>query len=76
MWKRILAHYNSWKLGHKLLCAFVLVSIIPILFVQAYAFQMNKKNMTSKIDELMVNNLVQIAERVNLSCLLYTSRCV
>ena len=24
IWKKILAHYNSWKLGHKLLCAFAL----------------------------------------------------
>ena len=36
IWKKILAHYNSWKLGHKLLCAFALASIIPLLLMQIF----------------------------------------
>ena len=71
--KKLLAKYNSWKLGQKLLVAFALVSIIPILFVQIVAFQVNKNQMTEKIDELMVNNLTQIAERVNLNLKVYTN---
>ncbi|EET60025.1 HAMP domain protein [Marvinbryantia formatexigens DSM 14469] len=71
--KRLLAKYNSWKLGRKLLVAFALVSIIPILFVQIVAFQINKNQMTEKIDELMVSNLTQIAERVNLNLKIYTN---
>ncbi len=71
MLRKLLARYNSWKLGHKLLAAFVLVSIVPILFVQIVAFQMNRNQMTAKIDELMVNNLTQIAERVDLSLQIY-----
>mgnify|MGYP005915274469 CR=1 FL=1 len=53
IWKKILDHYNSWKLGHKLLCAFTLASIIPLLLIQIFAFQVNRKQMTEKIDELM-----------------------
>ena len=72
IWKKILDHYNSWKLGHKLLCAFALASIIPLLLMQVFAFQVNRKQMTEKIDELMVSNLTQIAERVNLNMEVYT----
>ena len=63
----------SWKLGHKLLCAFALASIIPLLLMQIFAFQVNRKQMTEKIDELMVSNLTQIAERVNLNMEVYTN---
>lgn len=73
IWKKILNHYNSWKLGHKLLCAFTLASIIPLLLMQVFAFQVNRKQMTEKIDELMVSNLTQIAERVNLNMEVYTN---
>ena len=73
IWKKILKHYNSWKLGHKLLCAFALASIIPLLLMQVYVFQVNRKQMTEKIDELIVSNLTQIAERVNLNMEVYTN---
>lgn len=73
IWKKILKHYNSWKLGHKLLCAFALASIISLLLMQVYVFQVNRKQMTEKIDELMVSNLTQIAERVNLNMEVYTN---
>lgn len=73
IWKKILNHYNSWKLGHKLLCAFTLASIIPLLLIQIFAFQVNRRQMTEKIDELMVSNLTQIAERVNLNMEVYTN---
>ena len=73
IWKKILKHYNSWKLGHKLLCAFALASIIPLLLMQVYVFQVNRKQMTEKIDELMVSNLTQIAECVNLNMEVYTN---
>lgn len=73
IWKKIRDHYNSWKLGHKLLCAFTLASIIPLLLIQIFAFQVNRKQMTEKINELMVSNLTQIAERVNLNMEVYTN---
>ncbi len=73
MIKKILKKYNCWKLGKKLLVIFVLVSILPILFVQGFAFYMNREKMTEKIDELMVNNLTQIAERVDLNMEVYTN---
>ncbi|MDO5336841.1 MAG: sensor histidine kinase [Eubacteriales bacterium] len=52
---------------------FVLSSIIPLLLMQIFVFQVNQKQMTEKIDELMVNNLKQIAERVNLNMEVYTN---
>ena len=73
IWKRILKKYNSWKFGHKLLFAFVLVSIIPLLIMQMFTFQINRKQMIEKIDELMVTNLTQISERVNLNMEVYTN---
>lgn len=69
----LLKKYNHLKLGHKLLIAFVLVSVLPILLIQVVAFQLNKNNMIRKIDELMVNNLVQISERVNLNLQVYSN---
>lgn len=51
----------------------LLASIIPLLLMQVYVFQVNRKQMTEKIDELMVSNLTQIAERVNLNMEVYTN---
>ena len=73
MLKKILKKYNSWKLGHKLLCAFALAAIIPFLIMQMFTFHVNRKQMIEKIDEVMVNNLTQISERVNLNMEVYTS---
>jgi len=73
MLRRILTHYNNWKLGKKLLFAFILVSIIPILAIQAIAYNVNKASTTEKINQLMVNNLTQISERVNLCLEVYTN---
>ena len=49
IWKKILNHYNSWKLGHKLLCAFTLASIIPLLLIQILEFQVKRRQMTEII---------------------------
>ena len=73
MWKKLLNSYNSWKLGHKLLFAFVLVSIIPFLLMQIFTIKINRKQMTEKINEIMVNNLTQISERTNLNMEVYTN---
>lgn len=73
MMKRVFQSYNSWKLGHKLICAFVLVSILPLILIQTFTSQVNKMQMTEKIDELMVSNLTQISERVDLNMEIYTS---
>ncbi len=58
IWKKILKHYNSWKLGHKLLCAFALASIIPLLLMQVYVFQVNRKQMTEKVLSMGPKRLV------------------
>lgn len=73
MGKKLLSAYNSWKLVHKLLAAFVLASIIPILVAQVFALRVNRKNMTDKINELMVSSLTQISEQVNLNLQTYSN---
>ena len=71
--KRLIRRYNHLKLGHKLLIVFGLVSIFPMFLLQLTAFQINENNMVRKIDELMVNNLVQISERVRLNLQIYSN---
>lgn len=73
MWKKIIAHYNNWKLGKKLLFAFLFGSIIPILSIQLIGYYVNKDVITRKIDQLMVNNLTQISERVHLNMETYST---
>ena len=53
---------------------FTLASIISVAPDTDFLhFQVNRKQMTEKIDELMVSNLTQIAERVNLNMEVYTN---
>lgn len=73
MIRKILRRYNSWKLGHKLMFAFVLVSVLPLLVMQCFTMRVNRRQMIEKIDEIMVNNLTQISERVNLNLEVYTN---
>jgi len=73
VWKRISGGFRGLKLGHKLLAAFLLVSILPILFVQIFSFRVNKNSLSKNMNELMVSNLRQISERVNLSLQVYSS---
>lgn len=67
MWKKVLKFYNNRKLGHKLLLAFLLASILPVLFLQTFAFSVYKDNLMRNTNELMIGSLKQIAEQVNLN---------
>ncbi|MEE0419209.1 MAG: histidine kinase [Lachnospiraceae bacterium] len=73
MWKKIVRKYNNWKLGTKLLFGFVMGSIIPLLVILTIGYSVNREVLSKKIDQLMVNNLTQIAERVHLNIETYSS---
>ena len=70
---RLLNHFNNMKIGRKIMGAFVLVSIVPILTIQFIGYYMNSKSLKHKIDTLMVDNLTQLSERVDLTMDIYAN---
>lgn len=73
MKNRFLQWFKNQKLGKKIFYAFILSSLIPMLIVQGIMLYVNTKNMTEKMDEIMSNQLIQIAERVDLTLNVYTN---
>lgn len=65
--------FRNQNLGKKILYAFILSSFIPLMLVQGVMLYINTKNMTEKMNEIMGNQLIQMAERVNLNLNVYTS---
>lgn len=70
---RLLEQFNNMKIGKKIMVAFVLVSIVPILAVQFIGYYMNSNFLKHKIDTLMVDNLTQLSERVDLTMDIYAN---
>lgn len=68
---KLISKFNNLKIGHKILFAFILASIIPILTVQIVGYGINYNLLKKKIDTLMVNNLMQLSERANLNVNIY-----
>ncbi|SOC11947.1 cache domain-containing sensor histidine kinase [Pseudobutyrivibrio ruminis] len=71
--RNIIKKYNNLKIGQKLISIFLLISIIPIILLQVYQFTSVRKTMTSQVDEIIYDDLVQISERTNLSIENYTN---
>ena len=71
--KLILSWFNNRKIGQKILIAFVLSSIVPMLIIQTIVLLVNTETLRGKVDELMVNQLTQIAERVDLTLEVYAN---
>ncbi|WP_367933021.1 cache domain-containing sensor histidine kinase [Enterocloster citroniae] len=61
------------KIGKKIMLAFVMASIVPILAIQFIGYRMNSNSLKRKIDTLMVDNLTQLSERVDLTMDIYTN---
>ena len=57
--------YKNSKFQSKLMIIFVLTALLPIALILTVSFVLNAKNMTDKVDQLMINNLVRIADRTN-----------
>lgn len=70
---RLLDHFNNMKIGKKIMLAFVMASIVPILAIQFIGYNMNANSLKRKIDTLMVDNLTQLSERVDLTMDIYTN---
>lgn len=71
--KHLQRFYNNSKFRTKLMMIFVVTALLPIIMILIFSARLNRSNMTKKVDELMENNLVQIAERVNLNLEVYTN---
>lgn len=69
----LLRWFRNQKLWKKILYAFIISAIVPLAVVQGFMAHMNSTSMKAKLDELMINELVQMAERVNLTLNVYTS---
>ena len=65
--------YKNSKFQSKLMIIFVLTALLPIALILTVSFVLNAKNMTDKVDQLMINNLVRIADRTNLNLQIYTN---
>ena len=70
---RVLDHFNNMKIGRKIMSAFVMASIVPILTIQFIGYNMNSNSLKRKIDTLMVDNLTQLSERVDLTMDIYSN---
>ena len=70
---RLLDHFNNMKIGRKIMSAFVMASIVPILTIQFIGYNMNSNSLKRKIDTLMVDNLTQLSDRVDLTMDIYSN---
>ncbi len=70
---KALAWFNNRKLGQKILFAFVLSSIMPMLIIQSISLFVSTEALKDKVDQLMVNQMTQIAQRVDLTLEVYTN---
>lgn len=53
--------------------AFLIAGILPILVMQEVSFYLNTRHMTKKVDVMAKSNLIQIAERTDLTMEIYTN---
>ena len=63
--------FQSQKIWKKILYAFIISAIVPLIVSQVLLVYINMTSMKGKVDELMVNELVQMAERVDLTMEIY-----
>lgn len=61
------------KLWKKILFAFIVATLVPLITVQVILFYANTSSVKEKVDELMTNELVQMAERVDLTLEIYSN---
>ena len=59
--KKLKEWYNNTRFRTKLLLIFSITSLLPLLIILLISSRLNTRNMTDKVDELMLVNLTQIA---------------
>ena len=70
--RKIFGWYKDQRLRNKILFAFIFSSVLPMVLAQIFMGYVNFSSIRGKMDELMVNELTQMAERVNLTLDVYT----
>lgn len=65
--------FLNLRIGKKILYTYVLAGVVPFLIAQGIIFSIISKNMSEKVDTLITNQLLQIAERTNLTLEIYTN---
>ena len=71
--KKLIVFYKNSKLKTKLFIIFGLSSLLPILMLWGISTKVNEGAMTDKVDQMMQENLQQIAERIDMSLEIYTN---
>lgn len=71
--KKIVLFYRNSKLKVKLFIIFGLSSILPIFLLWGISTKVNENALTKKVNQMMTDNLTQIAERVNMNLEIYTN---
>lgn len=71
--RRFLQWFTNQKLGKKIMYAFIVTSVIPLLVSQVLMLYVISNDMKDKVDDLMVNQLMQISERTELTMDVYTN---
>lgn len=71
--KNIFRWFRNQKIWKKILYAFIISALVPLIVSQGIMLYSNATSMKTKVDELMVNELIQMAERVNLTLEIYSN---
>ena len=71
--KNIFRWFRNQKIWKKILYAFIISALVPLIVLQGIMLYSNATSMKTKVDELMVNELIQMAERVNLTLEIYSN---
>lgn len=71
--ERFLQWFMNQKVGKKIMYTFLVISVIPLLVSQILMLYVISNHMKEKTDELMMNQLIQISERTDLTMDVYTN---
>lgn len=70
---RAIAFYTDSRLKTKLLIIFGFSSLLPILMLWGISTKVNENALTEKVNQMMTENLTQIAQRANSNLEIYTN---
>lgn len=65
--KKILSFYHDSRLKTKLFIIFGLSSLLPILMLWGISTKVSENSLTDRVNQMMTDNLAQIAERTNIN---------
>lgn len=71
--KKIISFYRNSRLKTKLFIIFGLSSLLPILMLWGISTKVSENSLTDRVNQMMTDNLAQIAERVNINLDIYAN---